>query len=185
MPPANRAVMRRRWREWESCAFQRLPPDGANNWTALYYGSTPVQLTRLLASAVAIVTLTACSQDSRSAGTQGSVVPRYMTRDGTSGASLVNLYAATGVGALSPVAARAKPLVYVPNSRSGSVTVIDPVTHRVLRTFSTGKLPQHVVPSYDMRTLWVTNDEGNSLTAIDPVTGVEGEHVPVDDPYNM
>jgi len=108
-----------------------------------------------------------------------------MTHDGTSGGSLVNLYAATGVGALNPVAARAKPLVYVPNSRSGTVTVIDPVTHTVLRTFSTGKLPQHVVPSYDMRKLWVTNNEGNSLTAIDPVTGVDGEHVPVDDPYNM
>ena len=108
-----------------------------------------------------------------------------MTHDGTSGGSLVNLYAATGVGALNPVAARAKPLVYVPNSRSGTVTVIDPVTHTVLRTFSTGKLPQHVVPSYDLRKLWVTNNEGNSLTAIDPVTGVDGEHVPVDDPYNM
>src|SRR5205807_5322222 len=135
---------------------------------------------RLLASAVAIVTLTACSQDSRSASTQRSVAPRYMTGDDTSGTSLVNLYGATGIGALSPVATRAKPLVYVPNSRSGTVTVIDPATHTVLRTFSTGKLPQHVVPSYDMRKLWVTNDEGNSLTAIDPVTGVDGERVPVD-----
>ena len=58
----------------------------------------------------------------------------------------VNIYAATGAGALSPVAARARPLVYVPNSRSGSVTVIDPATYQVLRTFKTGAVPQHVVP---------------------------------------
>ena len=34
----------------------------------------------------------------------------------------VNIYAATTAGALAPIAARAKPLIYVPNSRSGSVT---------------------------------------------------------------
>jgi YVTN family beta-propeller protein len=41
------------------------------------------------------------------------------------------------------------------------------------------------VPSYDLRTLWVTNDEGNSLTPIDPKTGAPGQAVAVDDPYNM
>ncbi|MBO0706558.1 MAG: hypothetical protein J2P39_14630, partial [Candidatus Dormibacteraeota bacterium] len=48
-----------------------------------------------------------------------------------------------------------------------------------------GALPQHVVPSYDLKTLWVTNDEGNSLTPIDPRTGAPGRPVPVEDPYNM
>ena len=52
-------------------------------------------------------------------------------------------------------------------------------------TFSVGALPQHVVPSYDLKTLWVTNDEGNSLTPIDPATGKPGKPVPVTDPYNM
>src|SRR2546421_10800922 len=37
----------------------------------------------------------------------------------------VNLYAAAGANALSSVAARARPLVYVPNSHDGSVTVIE------------------------------------------------------------
>src|ERR1041385_7636585 len=97
----------------------------------------------------------------------------------------INVSLATGAGALSPAAAAAKPLVYVPNTLSNSVTVIDPATHTVVRTFSTGKLPQHVVPSYDMRRLWVTNDEDDSLTAIDPTTGVEGERVRVSDPYNL
>src|SRR6266566_3423102 len=96
-----------------------------------------------------------------------------------------NIYAATRKNALAPAAARAKPLVYVPNSRSATVTVIDPVSYRVIRTFPTGKLPQHVVPSYDLGTLWVANNSGNSLTKIDPATGREGVRVPVDDPYNM
>src|SRR5881409_3922027 len=97
----------------------------------------------------------------------------------------VNLYGATGANALSSVAARARPLVYVPNSHDGTVTVIDPATYRVVRTFPTGALPQHVVPSYDLTTLWVANNLGNSLTPIDPVTGREGSNVAVDDHYNL
>jgi YVTN family beta-propeller protein len=96
-----------------------------------------------------------------------------------------NIYAATGSGSLAPAAVRARPLVYVPNSRSASVTVIDPLTYRVVRTFATGALPQHVVPSYDLATLWVANNAGNSLTPIDPATGDDGQRVPVDDPYNI
>src|SRR2546430_17639987 len=57
------------------------------------------------------------------------------------------LYAAAGAGMLSPAARRAVPFVYVPNSKDGTVTVIDPLTYRVLRSFATGALPQHVVPS--------------------------------------
>jgi YVTN family beta-propeller protein len=97
----------------------------------------------------------------------------------------VNLYAGTGAGALAPIAARALPLVYVPNSHDGTVTVIDLRSYRVLRTVATGALPQHVVPSYDLTTLWVANNLGNSLTPIDPVTGQEGRSVPVSDPYNL
>jgi YVTN family beta-propeller protein len=97
----------------------------------------------------------------------------------------VNIYAATGRNALAPAAARAQPLVYVPNSRSATVTVIDPLAYRVIRTFSTGARPQHVVPSYDLRTLWVANNDGDSLTPIDPVTGADGKPVAVMDPYNL
>ena len=96
-----------------------------------------------------------------------------------------NIYAAAGAGMLSPVAARAKPLVYVPNSRSASVSVIDPATYKVIRTFKTGAVPQHVVPAYDLSRLWVLNNEASTVTPIDPVTGMEGTPVHVDDPYNM
>jgi YVTN family beta-propeller protein len=97
----------------------------------------------------------------------------------------VNIYSAIGVGNLSPVAARAKPLVYVPNSRSASVSVIDPASYRVVRTFRTGAIPQHVVPAYDLARLWVLNNQASSLTPIDPVTGTDGTPVHVDDPYNL
>jgi YVTN family beta-propeller protein len=98
---------------------------------------------------------------------------------------VVNIYGATGANALSPVAARAKRLVYVPNSRSGTVSVIDPASYTVVRTFRTGNVPQHVVPSYDETTLWVLNNGSSTVVPIDPLTGKEGVPVRVIDPYNM
>ena len=86
---------------------------------------------------------------------------------------------------MSPVVRGDRPLIYVPNSASSTVMEIDPTTYKVVREFPVGTLPQHVVPSYDLRTLWVTNDEGNTLTPINPVNGVPGRPVPVQDPYNM
>jgi YVTN family beta-propeller protein len=77
------------------------------------------------------------------------------------------------------------PRIYVPNSGSDTVDVIDPATYKVVEHFSVGHQPQHVVPSWDGKTLWVLNDLGDSLTKIDPVTGKKGETLPVTDPYNM
>jgi len=100
-------------------------------------------------------------------------------------AALVDVYAHDGARMLTGAARFAKPLVYVPNSESNTVDVIDPKTYRVVDHFSVGGLPQHVVPAWDLRTLYVTNDTGNSLTPIDPRTGKPGTAIPVDDPYNM
>jgi len=96
-----------------------------------------------------------------------------------------NVYAADGVGMLSPVVRHDPPYVYVPNSQSGTVDVVDQRTFRIVRHFAVGLLPQHVVPSYDLKTLYVTNDVSNSLTPINPRTGEPGKPIPVDDPYNM
>ena len=75
--------------------------------------------------------------------------------------------------------------IYVPNSGSDTVDVIDPGTYKVVDHFAVGHQPQHVVPSWDGKTLWVLNDLGDSLTKVDPLTGKKGETVPVIDPYNM
>jgi YVTN family beta-propeller protein len=96
-----------------------------------------------------------------------------------------NVYAADAPGRLSPVVRKFPYRVYVPNSESNTVSVINPQTHRVIDQFPVGEYPQHVVPSYDLKTLWVNNDGGNSLTAIDPATGRKGRTVPVEDPYNL
>ena len=96
-----------------------------------------------------------------------------------------NVYAAAGAGDLSPIVRHDRPLIYVPNSESNTADEIDPHTYRIVRHFAVGALPQHVVPSYDLRTLWVANDAGNSLTPIDPSAGIPGRSVPVEDPYNM
>jgi len=73
----------------------------------------------------------------------------------------------------------------VPNSLSNTVDEIDPRTYRIVRHFPVGLLPQHVTPSHDLKTLWVDNDFGNSLTPLDPRTGKPGRPIPVDDPYNL
>jgi len=100
-----------------------------------------------------------------------------------------NLYSETRSGKLSPVVANALPRVYVPNLKSNDVYVIDPATLKVVDRFRVGINPQHIVPSYDLKTLWVTNNaEGRtdgSLTPIDPKTGKPGMSIAVDDPYNM
>ena len=95
------------------------------------------------------------------------------------------VYARVAAGSLSAQARLARPLVYVPNARSNDVQVIDPRTYRVVSRFAVGREPQHVVPSWDLKTLWVNDDLGNDLVPIDPRTGRPGPKVRVDDPYNL
>ncbi|MFZ6864382.1 hypothetical protein ACO0K7_17260 [Undibacterium sp. Ji67W] len=100
-----------------------------------------------------------------------------------------NLYSETGASHLSPQVKDDLQRVYVPNLRSNDVSVIDPQTLKVVDRFKVGKAPQHIVPSWDLRTLWVANNaerlDSGSLTPIDPRTGKSSKAVPVDDPYNL
>ena len=100
-----------------------------------------------------------------------------------------NLYSETAAGKLSATVAGDLPRIYVPHVQSNDVYVIDPATYKVVGKFKVGMNPQHVVPSWDLRTLWVANNaEGRadgSVTPIDPRTGKPGVPIKVDDPYNM
>jgi YVTN family beta-propeller protein len=100
-----------------------------------------------------------------------------------------NIYSETLLGKSSSASTNALYRVYVPNHSSNTVTVIDPMTHKVVDRFIVGRGPQHIVPSWDMKTLWVANtanqtSEG-SVTPIDPESGKPGKQIPVNDPYNI
>jgi YVTN family beta-propeller protein len=100
-----------------------------------------------------------------------------------------NLYSETAAGKMSPNVAGALERIYVPNHMAHTVSVIDPATLKVTHTFKVGLYPQHVVPSWDLKTLYVANNAENSdkgsLTVLDPLTAKPGKTIPVDDPYNM
>ncbi|WSR04200.1 YncE family protein [Streptomyces sp. NBC_01210] len=96
-----------------------------------------------------------------------------------------DIYSADRPGRLSPAVKGFPSRVYVPNTNSNTVSVIDPTTYKVIETIPVGVQPQHVVPSWDLKTLWVNNNRGHTLTPINPVTGAAGKPVDVHDPYNL
>ncbi|MEU9481417.1 beta-propeller fold lactonase family protein [Streptomyces sp. NPDC048191] len=154
---------------------------------------------RLLAAGAALTALTllsACSSGSQHHGNE-ALVSKAPARPGN-GKRQVNvlpgmppvdnpkdLYSADRPNQLSPVVRDFPSRVYVPNTISNTVTVIDPRSYKIIDTIRVGRQPQHVVPSWDLKTLWVNNDLGNSLTPIDPRTGKAGKPVAVHDPYNL
>jgi len=111
-----------------------------------------------------------------------SAQPAHRARPGAP----VDVYAHTRAGMLSPAVRNARSLVYVPNLGDGTVSVIDQHTLRIVDVYSTGGQPQHVVPSWDLKTLWVNNNGSNTLSPIDPYTGrLAGPATDVADPYNL
>ena len=90
-----------------------------------------------------------------------------------------NLYSETAAGKMSPNVAGALERIYVPNHMAHTVSVIDPATLKVTHTFKVGLYPQHVVPSWDLKTLYVANNAENSdkgsLTVVDPLTAQAGQ----------
>jgi YVTN family beta-propeller protein len=148
--------------------------------------AAPVRVLIALACLLACVATGACGSADRSDSKAGTVATIGVASAGHLGAGSVNVYAAAGAGQLSPVVRGDPALVYVPNSQSDTVDVIDQHSFKVVSHYPVGALPQHVTPSYDLRTLYVDNDEGNSLTPVDPRTGrPRGGPIPVADPYNM
>jgi YVTN family beta-propeller protein len=134
-------------------------------------------------AAVAPTHTTAGAASSTSATTVGGVPPGVNPVTGAG--PNVDVYADTRAGMMAPQVAADPPRVYVPNSLSNTVDVIDPSTYRIVDHYPVGARPQHVVPAYDLSTLYVNNNSGNSLTPIDPARGTPGPPIPVADPYNL
>ena len=53
---------------------------------------------------------------------------------------------------------RARYLIYAPTRAGAASYVISPKTYKVIRYIETGTMVQHVVPAWDLRTLYATND---------------------------
>ncbi len=98
-----------------------------------------------------------------------------------------DVYAGAGADMLADQVRGDKTLVYVPNTKSNDVSVIDPNTYKVVDTFPGGPEPQHVVPSYDLRTLYVASSKipDGGLVPVDPRTGKPGEFRMLEDVYNL
>jgi YVTN family beta-propeller protein len=100
-----------------------------------------------------------------------------------------NVYSEAGAGKISAATAGALSRVYVPNVKSGDVYVIDPATYSVVDHYSVGGNPQHIIPSWDLKTLWVAGSAERKLpgilTPIDPKTGKPGTTIKVPDAYNL
>ncbi len=99
-----------------------------------------------------------------------------------------NVYAAAGANMMSPDVAGAKQYVYVPSAAqngAGYVDVIDQSTMQVVNRYRAGSISQHVVPSWDLKTLYVTASAANQLVPIDPTTGEPGPPISVTRPYNL
>jgi DNA-binding beta-propeller fold protein YncE len=145
----------------------------------------------VLASALVALLLAGCGSNHRSVSTRSNTLTLTTKPPPPAGdlsglvSGHVNLYSADVPGDLSPVVRHDPALVYVPNSMSNTVDVISQRTLKIVEQFPVGGLPQHVTPSYDLRTLYVDNDLGNSLTPIDPRTGRPGRPIRVADPYNL
>ena len=110
---------------------------------------------------------TVSSQSSAFAATPLPGMPRIL--DST------NIYAADVANAFSATVKNFPSRIYVPNTQSNTVDVIDPQTMKIISTTKVPAEPQHVVPSWDLKTLWVNSDHGNALTPIDPATGKFGK----------
>jgi DNA-binding beta-propeller fold protein YncE len=101
-----------------------------------------------------------------------------------------NVYSETAAGRFSPATAGALSRVYAPNLITGKVDVIDPDTFKVVDSYKAIPSPQHIVPSWDLQTLWVSGDMSYrgghaSVAAIDPKTGKVVKTIDVPDAYNM
>lgn len=155
----------------------------------------PTTIARVLIAGAALAAFAGCSSGTHPKDVAlGSTPPanrsaQQKTVQGLRGMPPVldpdDVYAADRPGRLSAVVEDFPSRVYVPNTNSDTVSVIDPSTYQVIETIRVGRQPQHVVPSWDLKTLWVNNDKGNSLTPIDPQTGKAGKPVAVHDPYNL
>src|SRR3989454_5197459 len=75
--------------------------------------------------------------------------------------------------------ARAAPFAYAPSERSGTVSVIDTASDRVVATIKTGGKPRGIAASPDGRRLYVSDQPNGSLVVVDLAAREISEQIPV------
>ncbi len=96
-----------------------------------------------------------------------------------------DVYSQDRAGMLAPQVRHDPAYLYVPDSLGSTVTVIDQRTHKVVRVIPTGYLSQHVVPAYDLSTLYTNSSVANELVRHQPAHRPPGGTIPMPRPYNL
>jgi YVTN family beta-propeller protein len=101
-------------------------------------------------------------------------------------AALVPLAAAAQPAAAAVVPAAAKPPIFVLNSLDATISVIDGSSLTEIRRLPTGKEPHHLYLSPDEKSLLVANAVGDTITLVDPRTGLIQKTMDnIVDPYQL
>src|SRR5262245_15905025 len=112
----------------------------------------------LAAGLAALIVSTACSSSSQEARSEPQDAKRVPTVPTSSAPPLAllpgmpavtdpnDIYSHDRPGQISEVIKGFPSYIYVPNSKSNSVSIIDPKSYKVIRSFPVGREPQHVVP---------------------------------------
>ena len=97
-----------------------------------------------------------------------------------------SLFTGLLLGLLFCPLANATDRVIVLDSGEAQLTLIDPVTHKVIGTEPTGKEPHHLMITPDGRSLIVADSVSNDLMFLDPHTGAVQRRVEgIEDPYQL
>src|SRR2546430_16291635 len=75
--------------------------------------------------------------------------------------------------------ARAAPFAYVPNERSGTVSVIDTASDQVVATIKAGGKPRGIAASPDGRRLYVSDQPSGALLIVDLARREVSGQIPV------
>ena len=78
--------------------------------------------------------------------------------------------------ALACSALQAAPFAYVPNEKSGTLSVIDTATDQVVRQIAAGKRPRGIAADPAGRQLFVTDAASSALLLIDNAAGAPAAH---------
>src|SRR5947209_528724 len=123
--------------------WRMLPSTGPLSWpSTLNRMPTPSPTARLVTAGFLLVAgLGACSGGSGSDGDAAHAPPTGTSSGSALSPAAPGVYAHTGPADLSPAVAGVPTRVYVPNSESNTVDVIDPVTFKITDHFAVGKAP--------------------------------------------